>query len=434
MDIIKQISILLWLLGCVLLTPPVLRHFNVDVKSVYRRAMLSDGLESHTEEEPRPSAKSEIDAKIFDELFTEPPAAPEKVPSSQEDAEPELKKLITGLENVAKQSAAENLQEIPAPFYVPADASKKLRWLPPPPGFTTGETFNYLIYREKEPVSAKLKSVLDTIHGNLMLDLTPFTLVSKPSKILVMLFDDKNNYMQFTKRPSWSGAASDLRADTMYVLEGRNFYPLSVHELTHLYFDGYFLPAVSPLWLSEGMAVYMQIFASGQTPSWLDKNLRNILSGRYIPLENMMQMEELSSLSTEQAELWYTQAYSVVNYLLNERSRDEFYRFCNELKDGAAVYQALFRAYGRPFTKVSVLQNVWLLDLAKRMRTQSEANVTPKLPAEVLASTQTVSVAASQSASAQARPAQAKPKRPQPKKTVVPKLQLVDTNAYRGGF
>lgn len=121
--------------------------------------------------------------------------------------------------------------------------------------------------------------MLDTIHGNLMLDLTPFTIVIKPNKILVMLFGEKDSYMKFTKRPAWSGASSDLRADTMYVIEGQSFYPLSVHELTHLYFDGYFLPTISPLWLSEGMAVYMQIHATKQKPSWVDRSLRRILRG-----------------------------------------------------------------------------------------------------------------------------------------------------------
>ena len=93
----------------------------------------------------------------------------------------------------------------------------------------TADTFNYLIYREKNPVTENIKTVLDTIHGNLMLDLTPFTLVIKPNKILVMLFGEKDSYMGFTKRPAWSGASSDLRADTMYVIEGNSFYPLSVH-------------------------------------------------------------------------------------------------------------------------------------------------------------------------------------------------------------
>lgn len=426
MDIIKQISILLWILGAILVAPPVLRYFHIDVKDAYRKVLMVGS--PANKEGGEQTQKKEIDPHIFDELFKE--HEPE-TPATRAAAEKEFEELISGLERVGHiaRNEAEDVRGVPAPFQAQAGAQNKVRWLPPPPGFMTGETFNYLIYREREAVGEKLKSVLDTIHGNLMLDLTPFTLIAKPNKILVMLFGQKDSYMNFTKRPPWSGAASDLRSDTMYVLEGRSFYPLSVHELTHLYFDGYFLPSVSPLWLSEGMAVYMQIHASGQKPGWIDNSVNNILHGSYIPLEDMVAMDDLSGLSTPQAELWYTQAYSVVDYLLNQRSRDEFYRFCNELKEGAPIYQALYRAYGMPFTKVSVLQNVWLHDLAKRAEGQPGLNQRRGPSPQVLSSTQTVSVDGAQSI--QGVPPQ---RRAEQQKTVIPKLQMVDTGAYRGGF
>ncbi|MBO7237906.1 MAG: hypothetical protein J6U96_01270, partial [Elusimicrobiaceae bacterium] len=390
MDIVKQITILLWILGIVLITPPVLRNFDIDVQTVYRKVLAlpektgqaRDGLETR---------KTDIDPSVFNELFSE---ENDNTVQQNESVKQEFEKMISGLERIAQMVSGDSsdvqIQDIPAHFHYDSSAQNKQRWLPPPPGFMTGETFNYLIYREQQPVSEKLKTVLDNIHGNLMLDLTPFTLVSKPNKILVMLFENKNSYMGFTKRPAWSGAASDLRADTMYVLEGPNFYPLSVHELTHLYFDGYFLPSISPLWLSEGMAVYMQIYATRQKPAWVDTGIRRILSGQYISLEDLFDMDSLASLTTQQAELWYTQAFSVVDYLLNSHSRDEFYRFCNELKAGTPVYQALYRAYGIPFNKVSVLQNVWLYDLARKMRGQNTGNA--QVPATELSSTQTVSV------------------------------------------
>ncbi len=428
MDVVKQITILLWVLGAILIAPPVLRYFDIDVKEAYKKVLMVGTPAEKKPEEP--AKKQKIDPKIFDELFEE--HQPE-TPQQRAAVEQEFKELISGLEQVGSVAVPEEKHHIvgvPAQVRTAPNPQQKVRWLPPPPGFLTGETFNYLIYREKEAVGEKLKKVLDTIHGNLMLDLTPFTLVSKPNKILVMLFAQRDSYMNFTKRPPWSGAASDLKADTMYVLEGKSFYPLSVHELTHLYFDGYFLPTISPLWLSEGMAVYMQIYATRQKPSWVDKSLNNVLQGRYIPLETLVEMEDLSSLTTEQAEMWYSQAYSVVDYLLNERSRDEFYRFCNELKSGAPLHQALYRAYGMPFTKVSVLQNVWLHDLAKHPQGHLFLNKTPKapVPAEVISSTQTISVPAAQPKQQPA--AQAKT----PQKTVIPKLKMVETNGYKGGF
>ena len=421
MDIIKQISILLWVLGAILIAPPILRHFDIDVKQTYAKILAVDTQKKDALAEPA-LRKKDISPEVFEELFKE--HQEENVDKKQ--IEKEFKELISGLERVEKIMHEEKapLVGVPAPFRSAAKAESKVRWLPPPEGFSTGETFHYLIYRENSSVGEKLKSVLDNIHANLMLDLTPFTLIAKPNKILVMLFGNRKTYMSFTKRPAWSGAASDLRSDTMYIIEGRNFYPLSVHELTHLYFDGYFSPAISPLWLSEGMAVYMQIYATRQKPSWIDRNIENILQGGYIPLEEMVWVEDLSHLTTRQAELWYTQAYSVVDYLLNERTRDEFYRFCNELKMGTPVYQALYRAYGMPFTKVSVLQNVWLHDLAKHSQGHMFMSAQPKrLPVEVISSTQTVSVR-------KAAPAAPKPA----PKTVIPTLEKVPTNGFRGGF
>lgn len=286
--------------------------------------------------------------------------APQEAPVSQAE------QFITGLEQIASTAPSGDMDELPTEIYRPANSAQKVKWVPPPPGFLTGETYSFLVYREKGPVTPKLTNVLDNIHGSLMLDLTPFTLIVKPGKILVMLFLAKESYMNYTHRPSWSGASSDLQSDTMYIIEKTGFYALSVHELTHLYFDQFFLPKLSPLWLSEGMAVYMQVYATQKRPTYVDNRLRQIVqTGKLIPFEQMMAAETLKDYPRDQAEIWYTQAYSVVDYLLNTRSRDEFYKMCEELKNGAPMYQALYRAYGMPFNKVSTLQNVWLHDLQK---------------------------------------------------------------------
>lgn len=381
---------------------PVMKHYGYEP-----RAVLQNLQEKLTEFSARfdgkypaanaqaPSAqapvkveRNSIDPREVDKLFADvnprnAAQSADPVDYSTRD-EKEFKDMIAGLEKigaVAPKNPQNYLPGFSAQAYRPADSQQKSRWVPPPPGFMTAETFNYLIYRQTHPVSQSISTVLDNIHGNLMLDLTPFTLVIKPNKILVMLFGDKDSYMNFTKRPPWSGASSDLKADTMYVQEGNSFYPLSVHELTHLYFDGYFLPVISPLWLSEGMAVYMQINGAKQKPSWVDPAMKRILQGDIIPLEKMTVTEDLSDLSTPQAELWYTQAYSLVDYLLNTRTRDEFYQFCNELKKKTPLHQALYKAYGMPFTKVSVLQNVWLHDVQKAAGVRPAPVKTPPPPA-----------------------------------------------------
>ncbi len=395
------------------------------------------------------------------------PTGPSTVsPQPQNQDEQKVGQLITGLERIAGVASGQStVDSIPTQAIRPQDSARKVRWAPPPPGFLTADTFNYLIYRQDNPVTANIKTVLDTIHGNLMLDLTPFTLVVKPNKILVMLFENRTTYHDFTHLPDWSGAASDLQSDTMYVVEGNSFYPLSVHELTHLYFDGYFLPTISPLWLSEGMAVYMQIYATKQKPGWIDHSLRRILSGDIIPLDEMTTTEDLNSYDTSRAELWYTQAYSLVDYLLNRRTRDEFYKLCTELKNKVPLHQALYHTYGMPFNKVSVLQNVWLHDLQKAYQegrilvsqplsamvkqTPPADGMMPAAASSMLATpAPAVAVSAAQppapgaqetsgrapvtKPAAQSAPVPSSAK-PATQKTKINKLQTVDPRAYWGG-
>lgn len=457
MDIVKKLTCMLWLLAVLLVAPALLRSFGLKPKDVLD-ALLSDRTrpsavlhqpeqrpaEAKTPSREPSSARGRAQELRPDISVPPPPEEADETPSGipQESAKPTLdeeifaeapkeqkafNQMISGLEQVAavapKSAAApkDSLEGLPVQAHRPADSSKKVRWAPPPPGFLTSETFNYLIYREDNPVTATVKTTLDTIHGNLMLDLTPFTILIKPNKILVMIFGKKDSYSAFTKLPPWSGASSDLRADTMYVVEGKSFYPLSVHELTHLYFDGYFLPTISPLWLSEGMAVYMQIHTTKQKPSWVDRSMKRIVAGEIIPLSQMTVTEDLGDYSTPEAELWYTQAYSLVEYLLTKRTRDEFYKFANELKANTPLHQALYRAYGMPFTKVSVLENVWLHDVQKAYKEGKTVNVHPSQPA---------------GAPSSARPAvrPGRPSKPKPQKTQIKKLEIVPTGGYSGGF
>jgi len=456
MDIVKKITCLLWLLALLLVAPPMLRSFGLKPKDVVN-ALFSDKPSAvlHQTSQPQPVSKETAQDKNSErgrarELKPDinvPPPADETAPAADapqpyaEQDKQAFENMIAGLENVASTAPQGGLEGLPVQPHRPADAAKKVRWAPPPAGFLTAETFNYLIYREQNPVTATLKTTLDTIHGNLMLDLTPFTILIKPNKILVMVFGNKESYSKFTKLPVWSGASSDLQADTMYVVEGNSFYPLSVHELTHLYFDGYFLPTISPLWLSEGMAVYMQIHSTKQKPSWVDRSMRRIVAGDIIPLEQMTVTEDLSAYPTQEAELWYTQAYSLTEYLLTERSRDEFYKFCNELKAKTPLHQALYRAYGLPFTKVSVLENVWLHDVQKAYK---EGKILRQTPPSAIAVTKSGGAqpkpsSARPAASPQPKPAEISPssRRPtgkKPQKTQIKKLEMVPTNGYKGGF
>ena len=237
----------------------------------------------------------------------------------------------------------------------------KQTWMAPPSGFFSALTNNYLVYREGREIPENLKNLLSHIHGNFVLDVIPFSVVSDFKRIFLMLFRTKESYSQYTQRPSWSVASTDVNAQSIFILENSNFKTNFTHELTHIYFDGYFLPSEPPLWLSEGFAVYIQTQNQElKDKKWLIPYLKKFAQGNYIDFNEFTTVTNLSNYSKEDVTLWYAQAYSVVDYLLASKTRDEFFQFCKNLKDGNTTSRSLYRAYGMPFNKVSSLEYAWL--------------------------------------------------------------------------
>ena len=84
------------------------------------------------------------------DISVPPPPGATQVPQAPTS---QAEQLITGLERVAATAPAGDMDHIPTEAYRPLNSAQKVRWVPPPPGFMTGDTFNYLIYREKDLVT-----------------------------------------------------------------------------------------------------------------------------------------------------------------------------------------------------------------------------------------------------------------------------------------
>jgi len=252
--------------------------------------------------------------------------------------------------------------------------TKRGNWMAPPDGFFSALTNNYLIYREKLEITPELKTLLEHIHGNFVLDIVPFSMFSKFNRVFLMLFRTKQTYTTYTAKPSWSIATTDIDSQAVYIMENDDFEGNFVHELTHIYFDGFFMPSYSPLWLSEGFAVFMQTQA--QTPAetrWIKKNTESFRAGEYIDFKEFLDVKSLKDYPKSDVVMWYAQAYSVVSFLLKDKSRDEFYQFCKNLKEGMPLGRALYRAYGMPFNTAEALEYAWQADLQRNIKTTKKA-------------------------------------------------------------
>jgi hypothetical protein len=208
--------------------------------------------------------------------------------------------------------------------------------------------------------------LLETLHSNLMLDLAPFSPWARDERTTVFLFKDQLSYRRRTGRPEWSGGASSVPKRKLYVYESEELPGILAHELTHIYYDGFFLEGVtSPLWLSEGMATLVQVERGLAAPNWLRENLQNLERGAGFPLEAFVETRSTAGWPDEKVRLWYAQAYSLVRFLIRTQYRSSFYKFSAHLRDGRPPAEALYRAYGAPYTRLKALEHAWRYELTR---------------------------------------------------------------------
>ncbi len=233
-----------------------------------------------------------------------------------------------------------------------------------PPGFATAETRHFLLYRESPPIEQTLLDTIETLHGKVMLDLISFSPWTRDERVLLYFFTSPKVYARVTGRPEWSGGASSVQRRLIYMLEEEGYMGLVAHELTHIYFDSFFNASrPDPLWLSEGMAVFIQTERSQTPPPWLDANLKIISSGGGFKLTDLMAIDNLQGMKPEDVQVWYAQSYSLVRFMMHLKSGDSFYQFCKYMRDGEPFNQCLVRSYGMPFNRVAALESVWRYDI-----------------------------------------------------------------------
>ncbi len=237
-------------------------------------------------------------------------------------------------------------------------------------GFAYKQTDHFHIYQEGDKVDDALVKDLENLHGNIILDLIAFSPWQREKKVHIYFAKDPSTYQKITGRPAWSGGAANMAERKIYLYESEEAFGILAHELTHIYFDSFFENSQSPLWLSEGMAVYIQVERAGSYPRWLKENLDILKNGGGYKVSDIVKIETLEGADDKSVKLWYAQSYSLVLFLMRAKRGDAFYQFCKLIKHGENVSLALYKAYGSPYNKLSSLEVVWRYDLKTGKLTQ----------------------------------------------------------------
>lgn len=242
--------------------------------------------------------------------------------------------------------------------------------IPPlPEGFFSAKASPYIMYRENYPMSQDFKSLMLDMHSSFVRNATPFSILTEIERIFLMMFNNKENYSLYAKRPEWSGAMTNIYDQSIYIIENKSFKSSLMHELTHIYFDGFFTPARAPRWLSEGFAVYVQtLYQTPQENRWLDEYRLKFAGEEYIDFKEFTTVPDLSNYNREDVEMWYAQSYSVVRFLFEHYGKDDFYQFSKNLKEGMPLGKALYRSFGMPLNSTSALESAWQANLKKNIK------------------------------------------------------------------
>ncbi|MEW5951195.1 MAG: hypothetical protein GX447_01720 [Elusimicrobia bacterium] len=253
-----------------------------------------------------------------------------------------------------------NIQEeqvSPKSYYNKSDTPQPIE------GFAFVQTDHFFIYQEGDTVDENIVKDLENLHGNIILDLIAFSPWQRENKVHIYFSKNPATYQKLTGRPAWSGGAANMAEKKIYLYESEEAFGILAHELTHIYFDSFFENSPSPLWLSEGMAVYIQVERAGSYPRWLKENLELLKNGGGYKVSDIVKIETLEGADDKSVKLWYAQSYSLVLFLMRAKRGDAFYQFCKYIKQGENVSLALYKAYGSPYNKLSSLEVVWRYDL-----------------------------------------------------------------------
>ncbi len=219
---------------------------------------------------------------------------------------------------------------------------KKIEW-------TLKESPHFKIYHESSWSPDSIVIELEKIYNMMKMDISMFSPWMMREKGKVYIYSSKKTYLagEF-KPPEWSKGLAFVQKKTIVVYDTGDIEKLRAviaHELTHLYFEGFFGDKFKypPQWLNEGLAVSMEDKSYGQGP-WHNA-LKYVPRERYISFSDFFDLEIEDLQSQQQIGDWYLQSFGIVKYLFNSRRRIQFKNFCDLVRSGKNLKEALWASY-----------------------------------------------------------------------------------------
>ena len=178
----------------------------------------------------------------------------------------------------------------------------------------------------------------------------------------IFVAKDREDYIKKYNCPDWSNACVDYQGKAIFTYpQQKEFSLILSHELTHIIFREYLGLQKLPLWLDEGMSVYMEYKYEKKPSNDKFVLLKIMLSeGKYIKFDELSKLTpaELKGKSKGYVDVFYTESFSIVNFLVEKWSRYKMSNFFKFIKDGYNVNEALCKAYN--IRTLEELESRWI--------------------------------------------------------------------------
>jgi len=174
----------------------------------------------------------------------------------------------------------------------------------------------------------------------------------------IYIHDNVADFQFATGQPGWSGGCALIRDKIIHSFpyaEGF-FDTILPHEMGHIIFREFvgFDNNTIPLWLEERVASYQEKLRYSSAIRELG---RRIKEGNFMNLETLSSANLHLTVDSNAVQLFYVEAFSIVDFLIKDFGKDKFVIFCQNLRDKNNFQSALASSY--PFGDIKELDSAW---------------------------------------------------------------------------
>ena len=190
-------------------------------------------------------------------------------------------------------------------------------------------------------------------------------------RVKIFIYADGASYRASTGQPDWSHGMASYYDKEIHSIEGTADFLDSVlpHEITHLIFRDFVgFKGEIPLWLDEGVAQWEEDQKRAEALAMMPQI---VLGGYGMTVKRLMQTDIRGEKDPVRVAAFYTQAISLVDYLVRTHGTASFTVFCRELRDGKSLEEALRGAYPGTLSNLDDLETKWIKHVMQGVGTQT---------------------------------------------------------------